>query len=156
MTPVLYGAAKYMSSPFATSADWSAGLAAIVLVPLPPLAFWAYVLLSWHQAVLEAARGNLKRSKSNLMRTYGSGTLGSSRTQHGTATLALLGDVTDNPTLVIRDKQPGEEVLEEQVRSDSSEDGSLTSPSARAATRPWTARGGTSGKGFSRPPSSVT
>jgi hypothetical protein len=146
MTPVLYGAAKYMSSPFATSTDWSAGLATIVLVPLPPLAFWAYVLLSWHRAVRRAASGNVQRSRSNLMRTYGSGTVDSHHAQRAAVTLALLGDVTDNPTLIIRDKQPGEEVFEEQVHhSDSSEDGSLDYQSTRAASRPWKARGRTTG-----------
>jgi hypothetical protein len=154
MVPVLYGAAKLLSSPLATGADWSAGVAAIILIPMPPLAFWAYVLISWHRALQKAACGDVKRSKSNLLRTYGSGTIGQSGSsntqQRGAATLALLGDPTDNPTLIIRDKQPGEEAFEEQVHhgSDSSEEdgelgraaGGAAAAAAAAAGRPWKAR----------------
>lgn len=153
MVPVLYGAAKLLSSPLATSADWSAGVATIILVPLPPLAFWAYVLFSWHRALQKAARGDVKRSKSNLLRTYGSGTVGNSGASHtrqrGAATLALLGDPTDNPTLIIRDKQPGEEAFEAQAHrgsDSSSEDGEWGraagggGATAAAAGRPWKAR----------------
>lgn len=156
MVPVLYGAAKLLSSPLATSADWSAGVATIILIPLPPLAFWAYVLVSWHRALQKAVRGDVKRSKSKLLRTYGSGTVqcnsGASHTeqqQRGAATLALLGDPTDNPTLIIRDKQPGEEAFEAQAHrgSDSSEDGDWGraaggggAAAAAAGGRPWKAR----------------
>lgn len=156
MVPVLYGAAKLLSSPLATSADWSAGVATIILVPLPPLAFWAYVLVSWHRALQKAARGDVKRSKSNLLRTYGSGTVGTSGASHtqqqrGVATLALLGDPTDNPTLIIRNKQHGEEAFEAQAHrgsDSSSEDGDWGcraaggggGATAAAAGRPWKAR----------------
>jgi hypothetical protein len=135
MVPVVYGGAKLISSPTTSSADWSAGVAAIIVIPMPVLAFWAYVLISWHRALVAAERGDLKRSKSSILRAYGSGTIGEpeprrpsahshSNTQRGPATLALLGD--DNPTLIIRDRKAGEETFEHFQEDDSdSDDGDL-------------------------------
>lgn len=165
MVPVVYGGSKLLSSPLATSRDWSAGVATIVLIPLPPLAFWAYVLIAWHRALVKAAKGDVKRSKSNILRAYGSGIDGESNqrgpsgSQRGGATLALLGDVTDNPTLIIRDKKPGEEDFEQFHHDSDSDDSSLGSPvkpssasatavAAAAAGRPWKARD--SGAGMQR------
>lgn len=164
MVPVVYGASKLLSSPLATSADWSAGVAAIILIPLPPLIFWAYVLISWQRAIA-AVRGDVKRSKSNILRAYGSGITGDSSvgagdaqrpsgiTQRGPATLALLGDVSENPTLIIRDKKPEEDAFEQVCRTDSdSEDGSMDGSrvapqpvAGEAAARPWKTRDSAAG-----------
>jgi hypothetical protein len=163
MVPVVYGAAKLLSSPVATSADWSAGVATIILIPLPPLVFWAYVLMSWQAAITAATHGDVKRSKSNILRAYGSGTtVGASdaqrpskMTQRGPATLALLGDVSDNPTLIIRDKKPEEDAFEQVFRTnsdseDDSIDGSPVVPqpvAGEAAARPWKPRDNAAGAG---------
>lgn len=151
MVPVVYGGAKLISSPTASGDDWSAGVAAIIVIPLPVLAFWAYVLISWHRALVAAARGDLKRSKSSILRAYG--TVGDAElrrpsvhvnTHRGPATLALLGD--DNPTLIIRDRKPGEEAFEQfQDDASDSDDGTLGS----------TAPAQMSGPSFARPKSSI-
>jgi hypothetical protein len=97
-----------------------------------------------------AARGDIKRSRSSILRTYGSGNALADRrpsnTQRGAATLAVLGD--DNPTLIIRDRKAGEEAFENFFQgddSDSDEGGPVSSikpQSAQAAAapgRPWKA-----------------
>lgn len=151
MVPVMYGGAKLLASPQASSADWRAGVATLVLIPLPVLAFWAYVLITWHRALAAAARGDFKRSRSSILRTYGSGNALADRrpsnTQRVAATLAVLGD--DNPTLIIRDRKVGEEAFENFFQgddSDSDEGGPVSSsvkphaaPAAVAPGRPWKA-----------------
>jgi hypothetical protein len=154
MVPVVYGGAKLISSPTASGADWSAGVAAIIVIPMPVLAFWAYVLISWHRALVAAERGDLKRSRSSILRAYGSGTAGEpeqlrrpsahSNTQRGPATLALLGD--DNPTLIIRDRKSGEETFEQFQDDDSDSDDGALGGTAPAIT---------SGPSFARPMSST-
>lgn len=151
MVPVMYGGAKLLASPQASSADWRAGVATLVLIPLPVLAFWAYVLITWHRALAAAARGDFKRSRSSILRTYGSGNALADRrpsnTQRGATTLAVLGD--DNPTLIIRDRKAGEEAFENFFQGDDSnsdEGGPVSSsvkphaaPAAVAPGRPWKA-----------------
>lgn len=140
MVPVVYGGAKLLSGPNATSADWSAGVATIIVIPLPVLAFWAYVLWCWHRCLQAAERGTIQRSSSSILRAYGSGLVESeseatsgqhqgqigsrspsSHVRRGAATLALLGDGEDNPTLIIRDKKPGEEAFEQFREEDPAE-----------------------------------
>lgn len=143
MVPVMYGASKLIASPGSSSGDWSAGVAALVLIPLPILAYWAYVLITWRLALHAAVHGNVQRSRSSILRAYGSGINASttglpasdprrpSGSQHGAATLALWGDARENPTLIIRDKKPGEEDFEHffdgDGDSDSSDDSGLIS-----------------------------
>lgn len=159
MVPVLYGGAKLLASPTATSSDWSAGIATIVVIPLPVLAFWAYVLIAWHRALAAAARGDLTRSKSHLLRTYGSGTCSDpqqQQQQRAGATLALLGDAQENPTLIIRDKRPGEDGFEQFANEGEEEQEYLeeeehsreatgrrqpSNPGGGSSGRPWKAQG---------------
>jgi hypothetical protein len=122
MVPVIYGAAKLVASA-SSSGDTGAGLACVVLLPLPVLAYWAYVLWIWYTDPVDAF---VKRSKSNIMRTYQRpASMAGTRTaeaqeaaanqqqQRAQATLALLGDLDDNPTLIIRDRRSGEDELDE-------------------------------------------
>lgn len=148
MVPVVYGGSKLISSPTASGADWSAGVAAIIVIPAPVLGYWAYVLISWHRALQAAERGDIKRSKSKILRAYGSGTVGEpeprrpsahSNTQRGPATLALLGD--DNPTLIIRDRKAGEETFEQfQDGESDSDDSSIEGAVPTQAAGPSSAR----------------
>lgn len=122
MVPVIYGAAKLVASA-SSSGDTGAGLACVVLLPLPVLAYWAHVLWIWYTDPVDAF---VKRSKSNIMRTYQRpASMAGTRTaeaqeaaanqqqQRAQATLALLGDLDDNPTLIIRDRRSGEDELDE-------------------------------------------
>jgi hypothetical protein len=91
----------------------------MVLLPLPVVVAWVYVLVSSRWCGQDA----LQRSQSAIMHAYQSpdtglatqhnhsngGGLRASNPKQSAATLALLGDVGDNPTLIIRDRKPGEE-----------------------------------------------
>jgi hypothetical protein len=153
MVPVVYGAAKLVAAPGVVPLDKAAGIACLVLVPMPVLAFWVYVLAVWQAALTASVRGELHRSKSALLRTYQQSLSGSGdraagdalgrvsaqrslqQQQRGPATLALLGD--DTPTLIIRDKRSGEEVFEHTYDADEDEGGAAPlAQGARAATNP--------------------
>lgn len=149
MVPVMYGASKLVADaaqPGSTagSADASAGIVCIVLLPLPVFAYWFYVLWSWYA---DPPTSTYKRSKSSIMRAYqhqqtagelsagaagGQNQQGSqldSHQQHrASATLALLGNPDDSPTLIIRNRKSGEEEFDHmcdrstRTTSDSDED----------------------------------
>lgn len=162
MVPVIYGAAKLVAAA-GSSGDTSAGVACIVLLPLPVLAYWAYVLWIWHTEPLDATR----RSKSSIMRAYQrpasapgiaeGQAAAASQQQRAQATLALLGDLDDNPTLIIRDRRSGEDGLDEIFdRGDhsSSDDGEVER-SRLPASRPTAsgaggAAAGTAADGMAR------
>ncbi|WIA37428.1 hypothetical protein OEZ86_014352 [Tetradesmus obliquus] len=162
MVPVIYGAAKLVAAA-GSSGDTSAGVACIVLLPLPVLAYWAYVLWIWHTDPLDATR----RSKSSIMRAYQrpasapgiaeGQAAAASQQQRAQATLALLGDLDDNPTLIIRDRRSGEDGLDEIFdRGDhsSSDDGEVER-SRLPASRPTAsgaggAAAGTAADGMAR------
>jgi hypothetical protein len=127
MVPVIYGAAKLVATIDSNSRDTSAGIACIVLLPLPVLAYWAYVLWYWYTDPADAL---VKRSRSSILRAYqrpaGSASMAGAahaaqqtaatsqqQQQRAKATLALLGDLDDNPTLIIRDRRSGEEEVDE-------------------------------------------
>jgi hypothetical protein len=129
MVPVVYGAAKLVATTDSNSRDTGAGIACIVLLPLPVLAYWAYVLWYWYTDPADAL---VKRSRSSILRTYqrpaGSASMAGAaqaaqqaaatsqqqlQQQRAKATLALLGDLDDNPTLIIRDRRSGEEEVDE-------------------------------------------
>lgn len=134
VVPVVYGAAKLLAasgdpSSATGSRDAMAALSCIILLPLPLVAFWCYVLWLWLGHVA-AAHGH-KRSRAHIMRTYhkpygssgagdaaavgadtlhaGDPSFTSGAGRRSRATLALLSRPEDNPTLIIRDRRTGEE-----------------------------------------------
>ncbi|KAF6252266.1 hypothetical protein COO60DRAFT_1704375 [Scenedesmus sp. NREL 46B-D3] len=144
MVPVTYGAAKLVATADGNGGDMGAGIACIVLLPLPVLAYWAYVLWCWYTDPVDAS---VKRSRSSIMRAYrhptgtaaaqeGGPEAAAGQQQRATATLALLGDLDDNPTLIIRDRRSGEDELDEAFHqgtrsSDDGEDEQARIPASR-------------------------
>lgn len=137
MVPVVYGASKLIASSSADhdNSSVAAGVACVVLLPLPVLGFWAYILYSLRANPNTGDKSSKppKRSIGCLLNTYKRPTLDDSSMLHGettarqaadagqqrlAATLALLGDVGDNPTLVIQDKKEEEQELESSFDSD--------------------------------------
>lgn len=141
VVPVVYGGAKLIAGAQAMTesqnknwwdAEAATGVACIVVLPLPVLIFWSYVLWTCRNASTDGSPhdAGLRRSRSSILRTYqrasaAGGTTSSpavpshatyqgvSLGQRGTATIALLGgDSSDSPTLVIRARQPGEDELD--------------------------------------------
>jgi hypothetical protein len=130
MVPVIYGAAKLVANTDSNSGETGAGIACIVLLPLPVLAYWAHVLWYWYTDPTEAL---VKRSRSSILRAYqrpaGAASMAGAahaaqqevvtsqqqqqQQQRAKATLALLGDLDDNPTLIIRDRRSGEDEADE-------------------------------------------
>jgi hypothetical protein len=160
MVPVIYSAAKLVAAA-GSSGDTGAGVACIVLLPLPVLAYWAYVLWYWYTDPIDAF---VKRSRSSIMRAYqrpaGAASVAgnaeeaaaaSNQQQRAQATLALLGDLDDNPTLIIRDRRSGEDELDEifdRGTRSSSDDGEIER-SRIPASRP-TASGAGGADGMAR------
>jgi hypothetical protein len=156
MVPVIYGAAKLVATADSDSGDTGAGIACIVLLPLPVLAYWAYVLWYWYTDPIDAF---VKRSTSSILRAYqrpaGAASMAGAARQEATtsqqqqrakATLALLGDLDDNPTLIIRDRRSGEDELDEMFHhgTRSSSDDGEDEHSRVPANRPTaSAAGGT-------------
>ncbi|KAF8061903.1 EGF1 [Scenedesmus sp. PABB004] len=166
MVPVVYGAAKLAAAggaSAAAAADAGAGVAVVALLPLPVFAFWAYVLWEW-RAERAGARRPPPRSRSSILRTYERPATGGGGAapppagqQRAQATLALLGEPADNPTLVLRDRHTGEDELSEAVEDPPGSGGGSDSDGEREcaprrrsgraeqAPRPW--RGADSGGG---------
>jgi hypothetical protein len=147
----VYGGAKLLARAPTASSDWLTGLTTVTLLPIPPLVFWVYILMVWHRTLCADGHGRLQRSSSSLVRIYGSGapedtSAAAVNPRHlsGTPTLALIGDVLDNPTLIIRDTTPGEEIYEQVLQDDddnSDDGGPIQLPVAELAVgRPWRAR----------------
>jgi hypothetical protein len=131
--PAVYGGSKLSRQSSGFEALGS-GVVGIVLLPLPIILTWVYVLFAhtWF------GEREVQRSKSAIFRAYQSQTSiaqerssatgvvlasGKSMTdasgqQRTAATLALLGD--NNPTLIIRDRKPGEEVFDRFAMADES------------------------------------
>jgi hypothetical protein len=125
LVPVVYGGAKLATAPGVGSAHLAAGIATIVIIPLPVLLFWVYVVSAWQGALLAALRGDLRRSDSAIMKAYRQQpepqhalSQAQLQQQRGKPTLALLGEAQENPTLIIRDKRPGEEEFEHMFGAD--------------------------------------
>lgn len=114
--PALYTASKL----YAQSGTSSASIFCMVVLPLPVIMVWVYVLFSG------SFRQQVQRSRSAILQAYSPqlGTKGSSTAcKPAAATLALLGDAGDNPTLIIRDRKPGEEEFDRfAMAGESSED----------------------------------
>lgn len=130
LVPVVYGAAKLVAAPASSASERASGIAAAVLIPLPVLVFWIYILAAWQRALLAAMKGDLQRSASTILKAYQHAATETSHQTHiacrhqqesGKAALGLLGDVQENPTLIIRDKMPGEEDFE-RLSDDGSDD----------------------------------
>jgi hypothetical protein len=133
VVPVIYGASKLLAAtqqPGSThsTSDAPASIACIILLPLPIILFWLYVMWSWHGFLWSTtSKGTYQRSKSSIMRAYqkplGTSLSGATQgalaatafagdslaEQRAKATLALLSNPDDNPTLIFRDKLDGEE-----------------------------------------------
>jgi hypothetical protein len=120
---VLVLPAIYIASKLSTHSGILIPIVSMVLLPLPVVVTWVYVLVSSSGC----GQDGLQRSNSAIMHAYQSpdtgfatqhsrstgGALRSSDPKHRAATLALLGDVGDNPTLIIRDRKPGEEEFDQ-------------------------------------------
>jgi hypothetical protein len=130
--PAVYGGSKLSRQSSGFEALGS-GVVGIVLLPLPIILTWVYVLYA-HKWFGER---EVQRSKSAIFRAYQSQTsiaperssatggvlasgISMSGQQRTAATLALLGD--DNPTLIIRDRKPGEEAFDRFAIADDSSD----------------------------------
>jgi hypothetical protein len=140
---VVYAATKLLASrqhivPAATC---------LALLPLPVVAFWAYVLLALlreefmcpqqsrvnygdkyarHPTNAQLLNQDFINPQGDELKTMG-------------RTLALLGSPDENPTLIIRDKLPGEEGFDHFASDDSStsdeHDGEAQQPRAQAVCR---------------------
>lgn len=125
MVPVLYGASKLVASHKTHS---SLGIACIILVPLPVLIYWIYILWRFSTDQPEA------HNKTSTSRLYLHGEESAGTTLNAKpATLDLLGSGEDNPTLVLREVSPGDN---DYHTMDSASDDELASPGTLPAARP--------------------
>lgn len=128
---VVYTASKMAQT--ATSVNFAAAVACMVMLPLPVVAYWVYILLFSRFAWLTS-----KHSTAALYRADSSDNVAHpTRPDHarteGThpapkATLALLGAPEENPTLVIRSIMPGEEEFDAYTKDGSSSDDDSPQP----------------------------
>lgn len=109
VVPVVFGASKLIAADSYNAGNHVGPAVAInVLLPLPVFAYWLYVL--WRLPTPESPT-LARRTKASIMRTYakpGEGTADASNSGSFRPKLALLGSAEDNPTLILRDLQPGE------------------------------------------------
>lgn len=106
MVPVIYSASKLVATSMLGSPAHQAGVASIVLLPTPILCFWAWILWRVHSL----SQTSTIQASTKYLASHSKTTV--------KATLALLGSADDNPTLIIRDRRSGEEVLESRLSED--------------------------------------
>lgn len=118
--PAVYAASKLCTQGGASLVS----VVSILGLPLPVIAMWVYVLFFG----VRGQQQQMQRSQSAILQAYSPqvGAKGSlHKAYNSAATLALLGDAGDNPTLIIRDRKPGEEEFDRfAMAGDSSEDSS--------------------------------
>lgn len=159
LVPVVYGAGKLIAvshSDGNMGSSAAAGVACAVILPVPVLGFWAYILyaLQAEPSPANVSGKSTKRTRSSLLHIYKRPTVddlggrqesgedsatrcqATAKQQRMAATLALLGDLDDNPTLVIRDKRAGEEELDTSIDLSSTSSESELEDGQQGTTHP--------------------